>query len=85
MFLFCVHNLFFPQYSVDVSKIIFKLCESNMDLGYDDNMLNIIGGSDETIESLGSLCGYDAALDPYCINLVNKPRKSCKHFLCFLF
>jgi len=53
-----------------------------MDLGYDDNMLNIIGGSDETIESLGSLCGYDAALDPYCINLVDKPRKILSNIFC---
>jgi len=44
---------------------ISKLCDSNMDLGYDDNMLNVINGSDETFESLGYFGGYDAALDPY--------------------
>jgi len=46
-----------------------------MDLSYDNNILNIIGGSDETFESLRSLCVYDAAIEPYCINLVDKPRK----------
>jgi len=33
------------------------------------------GGSVETIESLGDFSGYSAALNPYCINLVDKPRK----------
>ena len=46
-----------------------------MDLGYDDNMLNVIGGSDEPFESPGYLCRHDTALDLYCINLVDKPRK----------
>jgi len=46
-----------------------------MDLGYNDNMLNVIGGSDETFDSVGYLCGYDVTLGPYCINLVDKPRK----------
>ena len=63
------------EHSFDVSNDISKLCDSNMDLGYDDNMLNVIGGSDEAFESLGYLCGYKAALDPYCINLVDKSKK----------
>ena len=41
---------------------ISKLYNSNMDLGYDDNMLNVIGGSDETFESPGNFSGYNAAL-----------------------
>jgi len=44
-------------------------------MGYDDNMLNMLGGNTETFESLGNYSGYDAALDSYCINLVDKPRK----------
>ena len=52
-----------------------------MDLGYDGNMLNVIGGSDETCESLGYLCGYDVAIDPYCIYLVDKPRKISSNIL----
>ena len=35
----------------------------------------MLGGNVETFESLGYFSGYDAALDPYCINLVGKPRK----------
>ena len=46
-----------------------------MDLGYNVNMLNVVGASDEACESLGYLCGYEAALYPYFINLVDKRRK----------
>ena len=38
-------------------------------------MFNMLGGNDEIFESLGNFSGYDAVLDPYCINLVDKPRK----------
>ena len=44
-------------------------------MGYVDNMFNVLGGSVENFESLGSLCGYDAALDQYCIDLEDKLRK----------
>jgi len=54
---------------------ISKLCDSNMNLGYDDHMLNVLGGNVKTFESLGYFNGYDTALDPYCINLADKPRK----------
>jgi len=63
----------------------FEIYDFNVGLGNEDKVLNTLGGNVETFESLGNFSGYDAALDPYCINLVNKPRKSCKHFLCFLF
>jgi len=35
----------------------------------------VLGGNVETFESLGIFSGYDAALDPYCIYVVDKPRK----------
>ena len=38
-------------------------------------MLNLLGGNNETFESLGYFRGYDASLDPYCIDLVDLPRK----------
>ena len=38
-------------------------------------MFNMLGGNIETFESLGNFSGYGAALDPYCIYLVDKPRK----------
>ena len=65
---------------------ISKLCDSNLDLGYDDNVLNVLGGNDENFEALDYFSGYDASLDPHCINLVDKPRKILWNtFLAFSF
>jgi len=44
-------------------------------MGYDDNKFDVLGRNIETFETLGNYSRYDAALDPYCINLVDKPRK----------
>jgi len=49
----CSQPSFSPNYLFDMLNDISKLCDSNMHLGYDDNMLNVIGGTDETFESLG--------------------------------
>ena len=38
-------------------------------------MFNMLGGNDEIFESLGNFSGCDAALDPFCIYLVGRPRK----------
>ena len=45
MFLPCVsHPSFSHEHSFDVPNDISKLCDSNIDLGYDDNnVLNMIG------------------------------------------
>jgi len=63
---------FSPEYTIDVP--IDEICDSNVDIGYADNMFHMLGGNVETFESLGNFSGYDATLDPYCINLVDKPR-----------
>jgi len=60
--LMCAQPLFSPEYSVDVPNYISKLCDYNVDMGYADNMFNILGGNVENFESVGYLCGYDAAL-----------------------
>jgi len=60
----CSQPLFFSKYSVDVPNDISKLCDSNVDMGYVDNMFNMLGGNVQNFESLGYLCGYDAALNP---------------------
>jgi len=46
-----------------------------VELGYDDNMFNMLGGNVDSFLSLGYFCGYDASLDPYCIFLEDLPRK----------
>jgi len=64
-----------PGYTYDVPNDIFKLSDANGDLGNEDHMLNLLGRNNENFESLGFLCGYDATLDPYCIDLVDLPKK----------
>jgi len=66
---------FSSDHSFDVPNDISKLCDSNIDMGNEDNVLNMLGGNVDTFMSLGNFSGYDAALDPHCINLVDKPRK----------
>jgi len=70
---------FSPEHSFDMPNDISKLCDSNVDMGNEDNVLNTLGGNVETFESPSYLCGYDAAIDTYCINLVDKPRKILWH------
>ena len=53
----------------------FELCDSNVHMGNEDNMFHMLGGNVENFGSLGYFSGYDATLDPYCIYLVDKPRK----------
>ena len=55
--------------------IISKLYDSNVDMGNVENVLNTLGGSAFTFRYLGNFSGFDAALDPYCIYLVDNPRK----------
>jgi len=47
----------------------------NVDLGYDDHIFHMLHGNVDHFESLGYLSGYDAALNPYCLSLVDMPRK----------
>ena len=59
----------------DVPIDNFEICDFNVDMGYVDNVFNVLGGNLENYESLGYLCGYDAALGLYSIYLEDKPRK----------
>jgi len=63
-----------PEYAFYVPIDNLEICGVTVDLGNDDKMFNMLGGNVENYESLGSLCGYDATLDPYCIDLVDMPR-----------
>jgi len=64
-----------PEYTYDVPNDNFELSDANVDLGNEDHVFQLLGGNNEHFESLGLLCGYDAALDPYSINLVDAPGK----------
>jgi len=64
-----------PELDLDVPNDISTICDFNVDMGHDNNMFNMLGGNVGNFESLGYLCGYDAAFDQYCIDLEDKPRK----------
>jgi len=63
------HPSFSPKHSFDVPNDISKLRDSNMDLGYDDNVLNTLSGNDENFKPQGYFSGYDAALDPAILHI----------------
>jgi len=66
---------FSPEYTYNVPIDNFEICDSNIDMRYADNMFHILGGNVENFGSLGYHSGYDAALDPYYINLADKLKK----------
>ena len=68
-----------PELTFDVPNNISQINDSNVDLGHENHMLNLLGGNNENFESMGYFRGYDAALDPYCIDLVDLPRKIMWH------
>ena len=72
---FCSAPSFSTEYTDDVPIDNFEICDSNVDLSDENDVLNVLGGYVETFESLGYLSGYDVALDSYCLYLVDKPRK----------
>jgi len=64
-----------PELDLDVPNDISTICDFNVDMCHDNNMFKMLGGNNEKFESLGYFSGYDAALDSYCIDLVDKLRK----------
>jgi len=68
-----------PELAFDVPNNISEINDSNVDLGHEKHMVIPLGGNNETFESMGYFRGYDAARDPYCIDLVDLPRKIMWH------
>jgi len=64
-----------PKHSLDVPNDNLMICDSNVDLGHEDNIFSMLGGNDHDYLSLGYLRGYDPSIDPYCISLEDLPRK----------
>jgi len=48
---------------------------ANIDLGYEDNVFDVLGGYVDNFLSLGYLRGYDPSIDPYCVYVGDLPRK----------
>jgi len=66
---------FSPELDFDVPIDNLEICDLNVDMGHENNLFNVLVGNNDNFESLGNFSGYDAALDPYCMNLVDMPRK----------
>ena len=75
IFLPSVHHLLYPEHYFGMPIDNLTICDSHVDLRYEDNMFNVHCGNVDTFESLGYFSGYYAALDPYCLYLVDKSRK----------
>jgi len=48
---------------------------ANVDLGYEDNVFDVLGGNVNDYVSLGYFRGYDPSIDSYCVCLEDLPRK----------
>ena len=64
-----------PTYYLVVPIDNLLICYATVDLSHENNMFNILGKNVENFVSLGYFRGYDVFLDPYCICLVDRPRK----------
>jgi len=49
--------------------------DANVDLGYEDNEFNVLGGIVDDYVSLCYFRGYDPSIDPYYACLEDLPRK----------
>ena len=59
---------------------------ANDDLGYEDDVFNMLSGNVDNFMNLGYFSWYNASLDPYCMYLVDAPRKiMCSTFFDFYF
>jgi len=63
------------EYSLDAPIDNPKIYDSNVDLGYAGKMFNMLVENVDNFLSLGYFSGYNASFDPYCMYLVDKPRK----------
>jgi len=64
-----------PEYHIFVPIDNLMIHDVVMDLGYEDNVFYMLGGSVDDYVSLGYFRGYDNSIDPYCVCLEDLPRK----------
>jgi len=56
----CLQHFISPEYSLDAPIDNHKICDSNVELGHDDNEFNVLGGSINDFRSLGYFSWYNA-------------------------
>jgi len=71
----CSRLSFSPEFNCEMPINNFMICDSNVDLHYEDNTFDMLGGKVDNFLSLNYCSGHDASLDPFCIYLVDKPNK----------
>jgi len=64
-----------PKYHNDVPIDNPIICDANVDLGYEDNMFDVLGGNINDFLPLGYFSGYNTSLDLYYMYLLDEPRK----------
>jgi len=65
-----------PKYYIDVPIDNLMICNGNVDLGYEDNMFNMLGENVDNFMSLSYCSGYNVSLDPYFMYIMDAHRKS---------
>jgi len=71
----CSQPSFFPKYYSNAPIDKPMICDSNVDLGYENKMIQVLGGNVDHFVPLGYCSGYDAYIDRYYIYLVDEPKK----------
>ena len=66
---------YFPECSLDVPIDNPKVCNSNIDLGYEEKMFDVLVGNVYNFLSLGYFSGYNASIDTYCVGLGDLRKK----------
>jgi len=71
----CSESSISSGYSLDEPINNPKICDSNVDLGYENNMFSMLGGNVDDFVSLGCFSRFNTSIDPYCICLGDLPLK----------
>jgi len=64
-----------PKYYIDMPVENPMIVDANVDLGYEVNMFDMLGGNINNFVSLDCFSGFNASFDPYYIYLEDLPRK----------
>ena len=64
-----------PEYYIDVPIDYPMIFNANNDLGYENNVCDVLGWNSNNFMSLGYFRGCDPSIDPSCVCLGNLPKK----------
>jgi len=64
-----------PEHYLDEPLSNRMIFDASIELGYENNRFNVLGGNVDDYVSLGYFRGYDPSIGPYCVCLEDFPRK----------